>query len=520
MKKRYKMLKQIQSIIIPMAMIMPYHLVQAEDPRRSGLSSEVLDKAMRPQLPDGMKLPSHLDESIPNKIELKPNEYTSQFLKYFHIEIQSHTALTNNERKALDITRSYFGLTIGNKINDVLSDPEVYSKDQKFYIGLNVKASLAPVMLKNSVKKEVKHEVMEKVREGASTAAAAKVLQAFEAQVKPGIGAGLITEAEYQAMLYKNVEQTVQAVSNNESLIKSLAHSHIQKMDKRIDTIARETILQQLSVKFAWLPSDNHNVIIFGTVGKDQVNGNFDQGLKALTTFGGWANIANTTQGTGVAHLGVTTALSDNMKVSFESWVFHDRAPFRGAQSLVYNVTTMSEMEYQNQKDFMELDSNMQRISIEFPSPHLDVDTKNRKNNVYLTTGNFNGSRAFGGGAIFQITPRISVQVEGITGRSELLEYALMQSLMFEVNSDLTLYISNENVKGLKSSYHLDDSTQSANVGRVAVGGAYKLLSGKIKWINYALNIVASLGYLYEKSGLYGDQRLDVSGGAQLLIQF
>lgn len=482
-------------------------------------NQEAIDRALKPHLPSGMSMPSNLHrENKPKDIKIESNAFTKSFLKFFHVEIKTAPSLANGERKILDITQSYFGLTIGDKVDEVIKNPSIYDSERRFFVGLNIKTSVAPPILKGTVKQEVRKEILDKVRAGAMSAAAIKVVQAFEAQVKPGIQAGKITAAEYQAILYKNIEQTQSAVAKNEALIQSLAQHHIDEANKRIDTVATETILQQLSVKFAWLPSKNHNVIIFGTVGKDQVNGNLDEGLRNLTAFGGWANIANSTQGTGMAHLGVTTAINDKVKVSLESWVFHDRAPLRGAQSLVYNVTTMNDIDYRRQKEITDLDSNMQKLTIQFPSPTAESES----NTVYLNTGSYNSERTFGGGAIFKITPQISFQIEGNMGRKDLADYTLMEAILFKTTERLTLYVANENVKNLRSPYYQEAALKPAQLGKVSFGANYTLAAGKFMrgLLHYSLNVTAGVGYYYKADGLYRDGDMEYFGGVKGLIRF
>lgn len=451
------------------------------------------------------------------KIEIKPNEYTPKFLKYFHAEIKSTFGGTTYERQLMDITQSYFGLTIGDKVDEALNNFSKYAEDRQFLVGLNVKASVVPLVLKSSTKKKVDEAVLEKVKEGAVAAAAIKVQQGFEAKVHPGVAAGRLSEQEYQAMLATNIKQTTTAVANNHELINALAQPHLAEADRRIEAVAEEIILQELSVKFAWSPFKDDSIIIFGTVGKAQVNGNFKQGIRSATAFGGWANIGQTTQGTGSVQLGVQTAIAGDIKVTFESWMFHNRLPTRSGSTLLFNVVAMPEDVFENHQDITNLDSNLQKITLEIPSQIAPA-----KDTVYFATGDFNGDRSFGAGAIVRILPKISVQVEGTIGRDALYKSAFMEAILYHVNEKLTLYVANENVKDLKSAYHVENpKVTPGQMGAASVGASYAIGKWSLGYdVTAALNTTAGFKCFYEKTGLYDQDTCGVDTGVSAQVQW
>lgn len=451
------------------------------------------------------------------KIETHPNEYTPGFLKYFHAEIKTSFGGSSYERQVLDITQTYFGLTIGDKVEDAIKNFSQYAGDRKFVIGLNVKASLAPLIMKESTKDKIHESVLEKVKQGAVAAAAIKVKEGFEAKVHPLVAAGKMTEQQYQATLATNLSKTIESVEKNKALINSLAQPHLAEADRRVDELAKEILLQELTVKFAWSPLEDDSVIIFGSVGKSQVNGNFKQGVRTATTFGGWANIGQSTQGTGNVQIGVQTAVADDIKVTFETWFFHNRLPPRGADPLIFNVASMPADVYEDQKDVTHLDSHLMKLTIERPSSMAPAQDA-----AYFTSGSFNGDRSFGGGFIVRVLPKISVQVEGSFGRDSLYKGALMEAILYHVNDKLTLYVANENVKDLKSAYHVTSpKTEPGQLGAASVGANY--IIGK--WslghdVTAALNATAGLKCFYQNKGMYDKDTCGVDAGLTGQLQW
>ncbi len=451
------------------------------------------------------------------KIEITPNEYTPKFLNYFHAEIKTSFGSTSYERQILDITQSYFGLIIGDKVDDAINDFVKYADDRQFVIGLNVKASIAPLLLESSSKKKVHEAVFEKVKAGAVSAAAIKVKQGFETQVHPLVAAGQMTEPEYQAMLATNIAQTTNALANNKAMLSALADPYLKEADRRVEAVAQEVILQEVSIKFAWSPLKDDSIIIFGTVGKAQVNGNFKQGVRGATAFGGWANIGATTQGTGTVHIGVQAAIMNDIKVTFESWVFHNRLPTRSGQTLLFNVVSMPEEVFENHQDILKLDSNMQKITVEMPSKLAPT-----KDSVYFATGDFNGDRAFAGGAIVRILPKISLQVEGTVGRETLYKLAFMEAILYHVNDKLTLYVANENVRDLKSAYHVaNPKVTPGQIGAASLGASYAIGKWSLGYdVTAALNATAAFKCFYQKTGLYDQDTCGVDAGISAQVNW
>lgn len=456
------------------------------------------------------------DEQVTNlsgateKIEIQPNEYTPGALKFLHAEVKTTFGTTSYERQILDITQSYFGLTVGDKVDEAINNFSKYAGDRKLVVGLNVKASLTPFLLESSAKKKVHAAVFEKVKQGAMAAAAMKVKAGFEQQVYPLVQAGKLTEEEYQAMLATNISKTTNAVSHNTALLNALAEPHLEKADERIEAVAQEILLQEVSLKFAWSPLAEDKLIIFGTVGKAQVNGNLKQGLRAVTAFGGWANIGATTQGTGTVQMGVQTAVLDDIKVTLESWVFHNRLPTRSGQTLLFNVVSMPDDVFHNHQDITRLDSNMQKITVEMPSKIAPTS-----DTVYVMTGDFNGNRAYGGGAIVRVLPKISLQVEGMVGRQVPYHSAVMEAILYHATDKLTLFLANENVNSLMSPYQVANAkTTPGQLGSVAVGAGYTIG----KWdlghdVKAAINAMGEFRCFYQNKGMYDTDACGVDAG-------
>jgi hypothetical protein len=311
-------------------------------------------------------------------------------------------------------------------------------------------------------------------------------------------------------MLATNIEKTKTAVEGNDALIQKLAAPFQEEADERVDQAVDEFLFQEVSVKFAWSPNSNDSIIIFGDVGKAIVNGNFKQELRAATAFGGWANIGNTTQGTGEVHLGVQSVIRNDIKLTLESWVFHNRLPVRSGQTYLFNVTTMSPEAFKNQVEFSHLDSNMQKITIERPSRLAPT-----KDTVYFSTGDFAGNRAYSAGVIVRVLPKISIEVEGSTGRNALYKGALVEAILYHVNDALTFYVSNENVKDLMSAYNVAyPKVKPGQLGSASIGSAYTV--GKWKLIDdvtAAINANIGLHYFYQNDGMYNQDDFGVDGG-------
>ncbi len=451
------------------------------------------------------------------KIEIKPNEYTPRFLKYIHAEVKMNYGGSSYERQIMDITQSYFGLTIGDKVDDALNGFAKYAGNRKFVVGLNVKASIAPLLLEDSSKDKAHEAVLKKVKEGAVAAAAIGVKKGFEEQVHPMVVAGHLTEQEYQAMLATNIEKTTTAIASNDALIRALAEPHLEETDRRIEAVAQELLLQELTIKFAWSPFKEDSLIVFGSVGKANVVGNFKSGIRPATTFGGWANIGSTTQGTGQIQMGVQTVIADDIKVTFESWLFHNRLPTRSAQTLLFNVTTMPPDVFDNHQDFSIIDSNMQKLTVEVPSKIAAT-----KDTIYVNTADFNGDRAFGVGAIVRVLPKISIQVEGTMGREAINKSALMEALLYHVDDKLTLFVANENEQNLKSAYNVAaPKVTPGTIGAVSVGAGYTVGKWSLGYdVIAAINATAALKCFYEKTGMYDQDTCGVDAGMGAQVQW
>lgn len=448
-------------------------------------------------------------EQKTQKIEITPNEFTPKFMDYFHVEMKTSLAASSYDRNIMDITASYFGLTVGDKVDEALNNFSKYAKNRKFLVGLNLKTSIAPLVLRDRAKDEINHAIYEKVKAGAVAAAALKVKQGFEKDIYPMVEQGRMTETEYQAILATNLAQTKVSVENNKALIDRLAAPIESEADHRVNVLVDEFLLQELAVKFAWSPNEDDGVIIFGTVGKALINANLKQGVKGVMAFSGWANLGNTTQGTGDIHMGVQSVILDDIKMTLEAWVFHNRLPVRSGQTILFNVTTMTPEAFQSQQDVFNLNSNMQKITIEKPSKLAPAT-----DSVYFSTGDFAGDRSFGGGAIVRVLPKISIEVEANYGRKALYQGAIMEAIIYHFDDQLTLYVANENVKDLKSAYNVaNPKLNPGQLGSATIGAGYTV--GKWKLIDdvtAAVNATLGLKYFYENKGMYNQDTFGVDG--------
>jgi hypothetical protein len=379
---------------------------------------------------------------------------------WVHVELTSRGGLDSYSPELMDLTQSYIGVTLGDNISQYLSNISEIRK-QTTAFSLSVKVSAIPTVLRGFTQDQAE----EKIDIAANKTKAEYtnyICTVVFRQVDDWVYSQQITPQ--QAELFK--AQYAELVKNQ---IGKAVDKYVQpmknKMNERLDELQEELTFQEVSIRVAhrMFENDNGSLIIFAQLGKDIVDMNFDSktGLRGSSIFAQMGTRGMSSQSTGKIAIGSELVSNENVKVALEAFFFHGRVPLISGQRGLYNMAQMPDDVYNNHKEFYNIDSFAQKLSVKMPSK-----LKETEDQFYVSTGSFanlNGldsKQALGFGGLVRVAPMVSLQVEGAFNR-DVLDSALTEAILFDLSDTVKMYVAHEEVKGLKSPY--DTQTSISN---------------------------------------------------------
>jgi hypothetical protein len=483
----------------------------------SGLTASAQAKSLKLQDPKTGRFFSDADisrlQDESSKISIDPKAAKRILPDWVHIEIKSRGGLDSYSPELMDLTQSYIGIMLGqdtlaymNSIENVRKSTTVFS--------LNAKISLVPLVLRGSAEGKANDKIDEeayRAKSGYLAAAAIQIHNKIQGLVSGGAlnpAQGEMMEAQFVSTARNQINQAIDAK----------VRAAKSKVDDRLDEVQKELTFQEISIRVAHkvIERDSGALIIFGQVGKDVVDLNFDikTGLRGASVFAQMGTRGMSVQPTAQGNVGVEWITDTNIKVSLQAFFFHGRIPLVSGVRGLYNITQMSDAAYDQHTDLFNIDSNAQKFSVKIPSR-----VGKSEDQFYVATGSFatgkntSPKQAVGFGALVRVHPMVSLQVEAAFNRpqigSVITEAILLDN--FDKDNKLILYVANENIKGLVSAYDKTPSSPGADVSSVVVGAKYLLY--KFSAAGVAGQVSANLEYrgIYDSKGLA--EGFDSAGG-------
>jgi hypothetical protein len=448
-----------------------------------------------------------------NTIKVNPAAAKRILPDWVHVEIKSRGGLNTYDPQMMDITQSYLGIMLGDDVLAYLNSIENVRKNTTVF-SFNAKISLVPILLRSSVQDRAEEKIDEQgnlAKEGLLASTAIQIHNQIQALIEGGEitpEQGEVMEAQFLATAKNQINQAV------DKKVKAAKN----KVDERLDEVQKELTFQEVSIRVAHklIEKDDGALIIFGQVGKDVVDLNFDAntGLRGASVFPQMGTRGMSVQPTAQGNVGFEWITEKNIKVSLQAFFFHGRIPLISGARGVYNIVNMPDAAYDQHTDLFNIDSNAQKFSVKMPSR-----VGNSEDQFYIATGSFATGKntapkqAVGGGVLVRVHPMVSIQVEGAFNRPQFDSMLTEAILIDNIDKDnrLTLYVAHENVNGLVSAYDKEASEPSADISSVTVGAKYLLY----KFSKYGVKgqVSTNLEYkgIYESNGL--TKEFDSGGG-------
>lgn len=434
--------------------------------------------------------------------------------KYFSISLQTFSGLNSFSPEMIDITKSYLGLVIGNKnYNEFLNDFEEASS-QNTVIQFTARFSLIPLILSGQVKSKAIEEINHKadlVGQQYLAAAAGKIHE----QVQGLVAAGKLPADQAEITEAKFIGSAKLQIDAQVNLVKSQA---ISKTEQKISKIQEEATFQEFAIRFGHKLFQNENgaLLVFGEVGKAGIEGNLTgtSGFNSTSPMAWWAPKGMSIQGTGEVKIGLEWMTQSNIKVGFETYFFHNRSPVISGQRFITNLIYTSDADFQNQKEFWKIDSNMEKFYVKVPSKFAKVDDQ-----LYISTADSNGKRSVAAGGLVRILPKLSIQVDSNFNHANF-DYAISEIATFHASKKLSFYLVNENIKGLQSTYDQDKSGKKAKLSTAGVGITYRLVDLLLVGVKTSVDVNAECRYFYEKENSSIGADVGCGGGVMLNAKY
>lgn len=455
-----------------------------------------------------------VENKVQEALTIDPKVAKKADERFYSIAIQTFMGLNSYSPDILDITRSYLGITLGTGDYARFLNNFSESSQHTTVVQFSAKFSLIPALFTDTAKNNAIKDFdtkAEQVRSQYLAAAAVKIHQ----RIGQLIQNNTINPSEGQVMEAKFISSAKNTIDTQISDARAAASN---QLEDRANSIQNDYTFQEFALKLSHkaFSNDEGALLIFGQVGKSQVNGGLDpnSGINTLTPLVWWGPRGMRTESTGAVQLGLEWITKNDIKVGIEAYFFHDRPQGVSGRLLVNDLIYMDNSQFEQQQQFWKINSNLQRFYVKTPSKIAKTEDQ-----FFLTTADYNGKRSIGAGTLIRIMPKLSMEVDVAINRPQF-DYAVTESLFFHATNRLTLYFLNENNRNIRSGFDGDNTPKFMSLSAAGIGATYRLVEVKFVGIRGSIDINAECRYYYENLASTIKDELGCGGGILLNAQY